>query len=53
MMAAIIRKAPMSEINVNVSFKKIEEIARATSTSARRMTVEFTADMYFKPSDHR
>jgi hypothetical protein len=52
-MAAIIRKAPMPEIKVNVSFKKIEEMAKATNTSARRMMVEFTADMYFKPSDQR
>ena len=52
-MAAIIKKAPIPEIKVNVSFNRIEENAKATITSVKRMIVEFTAEIDFKPSDHK
>ena len=53
MMAKIIEEAPIPEINVKVSCKVIDETARATITSVRRMMVELTGEMDFKASDHR
>jgi hypothetical protein len=53
MMAKIIEKAPIPEINANVSCKVIEEIANATITSSRRMMVELTGEMDFRASDHK
>lgn len=52
-MATIIEKAPIPEINVNVSWSQIEEIAKETITSVRRMIVELTAEMDFNASDHK
>ena len=52
-MAAIIRTAPIPWMSVSGSCKRTEEIAKATITSAKRIIVEFTAEMYFKPSDHK
>jgi hypothetical protein len=51
--ATIIKKSPMPEINVNVSFSRIEETAKATITSVKRMIVELTGEMCFKASDHK
>jgi len=42
------KEAPIPEINVKTSFNKIEETARATSTSVKRIMVEFTGEMLFR-----
>ena len=52
-MAVIMKMAPTPEINVSVSFNISEETANETTTSVKRMRVELTGDMDFKPSDHK
>ena len=48
-----IENAPKSETNVSFSFRYAAEMARETMTSASSMIVELTAEMCFRPSDHR
>jgi hypothetical protein len=52
-MAMIMKIAPTPEINVSVSFNITEETANETTISTKRMRVELTGDIDFKPSDHK